>query len=174
MGISVPTRHVEAAWPTLDLVKLDSAVSEGATCNDGTAPGYYVTPGTTGVALVFFQGGFHCWDDSSCVARFKAAPGLMSSNSKRGCPESSFHRHSPFLLFRFVLFCFVLFRFVPLLTHRFRFLFVSHGGNGFKFKLCPWAVNWKTPLHMLGVEIWIGCWLPRLACCCCSQRCRSI
>eukprot|EP00297_Palpitomonas_bilix_P007280 CAMPEP_0113873336 /NCGR_PEP_ID=MMETSP0780_2-20120614/3712_1 /TAXON_ID=652834 /ORGANISM="Palpitomonas bilix" /LENGTH=386 /DNA_ID=CAMNT_0000858967 /DNA_START=62 /DNA_END=1222 /DNA_ORIENTATION=- /assembly_acc=CAM_ASM_000599 len=59
---------------------LSDAPSGGASCNDGSPPGYYydLVDGST-KWMLFLNGGFCCHDEASCAARWHDSPDLMSS-----------------------------------------------------------------------------------------------
>lgn len=71
------TPQVTAQPMPLTLFK--DAASRQAVCNDGTPAGYYFRKGTSDRWLIFFEGGFWCWDEATCDGRWKTSRGLMSS-----------------------------------------------------------------------------------------------
>ncbi|XP_026748996.2 palmitoleoyl-protein carboxylesterase NOTUM [Galleria mellonella] len=64
-----------------DRLKLVWLTNTTLTCNDGTPAGYYIRRGTnTQHWVVYLEGGGYCWDASSCGARWRRRPALMSSS----------------------------------------------------------------------------------------------
>lgn len=50
------------------------------TCNDGSQAGFYLRKSTKSRRwVVFFEGGWHCYDTESCEARWKKSRHLMTS-----------------------------------------------------------------------------------------------
>ncbi|MEW5986824.1 MAG: pectin acetylesterase-family hydrolase [Chloroflexota bacterium] len=74
--------NVQADDPPMTLQWLAEAVSNGTVCNDGSAAGYYLRPGTgegAGRWVIYLQGGGFCIDEASCDEREATTPGLMTS-----------------------------------------------------------------------------------------------
>jgi hypothetical protein len=55
-----------------------------AVCNDGSPAAYYFSPGDVGQPwIIYLEGGFWCWSQASCDARFSATPFEMSSKGNK-------------------------------------------------------------------------------------------
>jgi hypothetical protein len=52
-----------------------------ALCNDGTPAAMYYGKGDPDRLIVYFQGGFQCWDQASCDKRYSDSVDLMSSKN---------------------------------------------------------------------------------------------
>ncbi|KAL4716156.1 hypothetical protein ACJJTC_013933 [Scirpophaga incertulas] len=76
-----------AVWTTVsgsvvssDNLKLVWISNSSHTCNDGTPAGYYIRRGSNSQQwVVYLEGGGYCWDRTSCSARWRRRPSLMSS-----------------------------------------------------------------------------------------------
>jgi hypothetical protein len=69
--------------PTAGTLTLNYVTSydELATCNDGTAAGFYFEPGTDPTTwLVYLQGGLWCYDQESCTERAAKGPQQITSS----------------------------------------------------------------------------------------------
>lgn len=63
-----------------DSLRLVWLANTSLTCNDGSSAGYYFRRGTnTNHWIVYLEGGGYCWDTTSCNARWRRRPALMSS-----------------------------------------------------------------------------------------------
>lgn len=74
------------------LYLLDQAKYPMARCLDGSAPGYYFSPGWgngSSSFLVHTQGGGWCVNDEDCAARAKTALGSSASWAASGCDAST-------------------------------------------------------------------------------------
>lgn len=70
-----------AGTTTMNLAAPLTDIDPDAVCNDGSSGVYYFAQGSSQDYIVFLEGGFWCFDESSCKTRFESAPFAMSSGN---------------------------------------------------------------------------------------------
>ena len=80
--LSVCLAAVSGQW---QLHLIDQTEYPLAKCLDGSAPGFYFSPGSNNVFVVHTQGGGWCVSDADCASRAKSALGSSSGWASHGC-----------------------------------------------------------------------------------------